>query len=249
MRKRIFQIIDVNGDNKASNMYDLFMIVTIIASIVPLAFKNKFIILDYIDKITTIIFILDYFLRLITADIKLKKRWISFIKYPFTPMAIIDLLSILPSLTALNSGLKILKLIRLLRCLKVVKTFKLIRYSKNISIIINVFKKQKKPLYCVGSFAIAYVLISALVVFNVEPETFNTYFDAVYWATVSLTTMGYGDIYPITIPGKVVTMLSSILGVAIIALPSGIITAGYMEEIHTENNIKEIQDESSYSKS
>ena len=79
-----------------------------------------------------------------------------------------------------------------------------------------------------------YVFVSALVIINVEPESFESFFDAIYWATVSLTTMGYGDIYPVTTIGRAVTMISSFFGIAIVALPAGIITAGYMREI--ENN-------------
>ena len=82
--------------------------------------------------------------------------------------------------------------------------------------------------------AVAYILISALVIYNVEPESFETFFDAIYWATISLTTVGYGDIYPITTIGRIVTMISSAFGIAIIALPSGVITAGYLEEIGKE---------------
>ena len=92
------------------------------------------------------------------------------------------------------------------------------------------------------TLALAYIIISALVIFNVEPDTFDNFFDAVYWATVSLTTMGYGDIYPVTAAGRIITMLSSLFGIAIVALPAGIVTAGYMEEIEkegTENASKE----------
>lgn len=96
--------------------------------------------------------------------------------------------------------------------------------------ILNVFKNQKDTLITIGGIAIGYILISALIILNIEPDTFNTYFDAVYWATVSLTTVGYGDIYPVTTIGKVITMISSIFGIAIVALPAGVITAGIMEE-------------------
>ena len=80
--------------------------------------------------------------------------------------------------------------------------------------------------------AIGYIIVSALIVFNVEPDTFPTFFDAVYWATVSLTTVGYGDIYAVSVAGKIITMVSALFGIASVALPAGIVTAGYMEEIN-----------------
>ena len=235
MRKKLYYIIEPNDTgNKLSNIYDFFMIATIIISIIPLAFKETNIVFKYIDYITVGVFIIDYFLRLITADFKLEKSVASFFIYPITPMAIIDLLSILPSLTVLNNGFRLLKLFRLLRTLKVLRAFKFLRYSKSFDIITNVFKKQKKVLSAVATMAVAYVLISALVIYNVEPESFKTFFDAIYWATISLTTVGYGDIYPVTTIGRIVTMISSAFGIAIIALPSGVITAGYLAEINKD---------------
>ena len=85
-------------------------------------------------------------------------------------------------------------------------------------------------------------MISALVVFNVEPDSFGSFFDAIYWATVSLTTVGYGDIYPVSTLGRIITMVSSIFGIAIVALPAGIITAGYMNEISKEKDTSEDND-------
>lgn len=236
MRRKLYLIIEpVNNDKKKINdIYDFVMLVTIIISIIPLAFKENNTVFQWIDYVTVAIFILDYFLRLITADYKLNKSIASFFIYPITPMAVIDLLSILPTLTVLNNGFKLLKLFRLLRTLKVLRTFKFLRYSKSFEIISNVFKKQKKVLSAVVTMAVAYVLVSALVIYNIEPESFNTFFDAVYWATISLTTVGYGDIYPVTTIGRLVTMLSSVFGIAIIALPSGVITAGYLAEISKE---------------
>ncbi len=73
-----------------------------------------------------------------------------------------------------------------------------------------------------------YIVISALIMFNLEPQSFDTFFDALYWSTVSLTTVGYGDIYPVTVPGRIVAMISSFLGIAIVALPAGIVTAEYL---------------------
>ena len=95
----------------------------------------------------------------------------------------------------------------------------------------------KKLLLClavplaVGGLAVGYILISAIVIFNVEPASFSSFFDAIYWATVSLTTVGYGDIYPVTVLGRAVAMLSSFFGIAVVALPAGIITAEYLNSL------------------
>ena len=237
MRKKLYSIIepDDNG-SKLSSIYDFIMMITIVLSIFPLAFKESNAVFHWIDHITVGVFMLDYLMRLITADLKLKKSAASFFLYPITPMALIDLLSILPSVTFLNNGFKLLKLFRLMRTFKVLRALKFLRYSKSFDVVIRVFKKQKKILSAVATMAVAYILVSALVIYNVEPESFNTFFDAVYWATISLTTGGYGDIYPVTAIGRVVTMISSVFGIAIIALPSGVITAGYLEEMNKKDD-------------
>ena len=146
-------------------------------------------------------------------------------------MAIIDLLSILPSINMINKGFKALKTIRLIRTFRVLRIFKSFRYSKNIQIILQVGKNSKKALIAVLYLAIGYIFVCALIIFNVEPDSFNTFFDAI---TISLTTVGYGDIYPITTLGRIIIMVSSFMGIAIVALPAGIITAGYMKEIESD---------------
>ena len=146
-------------------------------------------------------------------------------------MAIIDLLSILPSINMINKGFKVLKTIRLIRTFHVLRIFKSFRYSKNIQIILQVGKNSKKALIAVLYLAIGYIFVCALIIFNVEPDSFNTFFDAI---TISLTTVGYGDIYPITTLERIITMVSSFMGIAIVALPASIITAGYMKEIESD---------------
>jgi voltage-gated potassium channel len=231
-RKRIFEIIEISqGGDILSILYDIFMIVVIILSIIPLAFKEDYSLFIYIDSISTIIFIIDYILREITADYKLKdKTTIAFLKYPFTPWALIDLFSILPSLTLFIEDLKSVRVFIMIRTVKIVRVFKAFRYSGSVSIISKVIKTSKRPLSAVGGLAIGYILASAIIIFNVE-ESFDTIFDAIYWATVSLTTVGYGDIYPVTTEGRIIAMISSICGIALVALPAGIITAGYNDSL------------------
>ena len=236
-RKTLYEIIEKSSHkDKLSTGYDLFMIVVIFLSLVPLAFKEDYPVFTVVDKVAMYIFILDYIMRWITADYKFKQPFtVSFLKYPFTFMAIVDLVSILPSLNIVSNGFKILRVLRMIRALRVLRVFKTMRYSKTFEIIGNVLKSSKKSLVAVCILAAGYIMVSALVVFNVEPDSFETFFDAVYWATVSLTTVGYGDIYPVSTMGRIITMVSSIFGIAIVALPAGIITAGYMNELERQN--------------
>ena len=231
-RRRLYEILETGSDRDIpSKIYDFFMMAVIVISIIPLWSHKDTPAFILIDKITVAIFILDYLMRWITADFKLKKGAASLLLYPFSFMAVIDLLSILPSLTVLGRGFKLFKIFRLMRTFKVFRIFKAFRYSKSIGIIVNVFKKQKESLIVVGGFALFYIAVSALVIFNAEPQTFPTMFDAFYWATISLTTVGYGDVYATSQIGRIITMISSVLGIAIVALPASIIIAGYQEEI------------------
>ena len=238
MRQKIFEVVEKSdGDNKLSRVYDFFIIIVIVLSLVPLAFKEDNQLFKIIDKVTVVIFIADYLLRLFTADYKIgKKGFLSFLRYPFTPMAIVDLLSILPSLSVISNSFKLLRIMRMIRAFRVLRVFKAIRYSRTFIIIGGVLRSSKNSLLSVGALALGYILISAMIVFNVEPDSFNSFFDAIYWATVSLTTVGYGDIYPVSTLGRLVTMISSIFGIAIVALPAGIITAGYMNELNNMKN-------------
>lgn len=244
MRKKIFYIIEKAEDNnKLSRMYDYSMLLAIIVSLIPLFFKSDNTAFVVIDKVTVSLFIIDYILRWITADYKIEKKGgLPFILYPFTFMAIIDLLSILPSLSIINKGFKALRVLRMIRAMRVFRIFKAVRYSKSFRIIGNVLKNSRESLIAVCVLAFGYIIISALIIFNVEPDTFNTFFDAIYWATVSLTTVGYGDIYPVSLMGRIITMISSIFGIAIVALPAGIITAGYMKEIDRKYSEKDKSD-------
>ena len=231
-RKRLFEVIESASEkDRLSNIYDIFMMIVILASIVSLCFKEDHLAFTIIDWIALGVFSIDYLLRLLTADFKLKRGWASFFLYPLTPLALIDLLCIFTAFSFINNAFKVLKIFRLFRTLRVLRLIKAVRYSKSINMLGAVFKEQRKPLLTVAIVAIVYIFVSAVIVFNVEPDSFNTFFDAIYWATISLTTVGYGDIYPVSTAGRVVTMISSLFGIGIIALPSGIITAGFMKEM------------------
>lgn len=249
-RKRLFHIIEPSQYSGSTSVYNICLFLVIMISIIPLTADINTKYQVPLDISVTIIFIIDYLLRWITADYKLEKQdkhrgitrsdhRIYFILYPFSHMAIIDLLAILPGILDLNPSFRLLKMLRILRTFRFFKT---LRYSKSTAIIMKVFRRQQNSLMAVCFFALEYILVCALIIYNAEPETFHSFFDAIYWATISLTTVGYGDIYPVTTIGRIFAMVSSVFGIAIIAMPAGIITAGFMKELE-EQQAKEASSE------
>ena len=236
-RLRLYLLVErSDGRSRSSRIYDVVMIILIFISILPLMFTKQYPVFHWTEHISVTIFIIDYLMRWMTADYKLKKGVLSFVLYPFTFMAIIDLLSIIPAFNVIGDGFKLFRITRLFR---IMRLFKVIRYTDKLDLLVNVIRKEHQVLGAVLVVAAFYVFVTALIMFNVEPQinpitgepTFNSFFDALYWATVTLTTVGYGDVCPVTSIGRFVSMLSSIFGVAIIALPSGILTASYLDEL------------------
>ena len=226
-RARIHAILTNDDENdKVAIWYNRVMVVVIVACMVPLWFKETNLGFFILDRVCVSVFIIDYLLRWITADLSLNRGKVSFLIYPITPMAILDLLSILPSFVRVNGSLRAIRIVRILRALR---AFRIIRHSKSIRALLAAGRNQSQTLLVVLVLAIVYVFVCATVMFNVEPDTFNSFLDALYWSVISLTTIGYGDFYPATEVGRFVAMISAFMGVAIIALPSGIITAGLID--------------------
>lgn len=227
MREQIYRIIKkADPGDRLSRFYDIFIMTVAVLSVCPLMFKETNKAIDTLDLVTVYILFFDYVFRWMTYDYAGRHKGpLAFVLYPFTPMAVIDLVSLLPSLGILGQGFRILRLLRI---------FKLFHYSKSFSYIANAFKKEWRTLWSVVLIAVFYIFVSALIMFTNEPQTFNSFFDALYWATTALTTVGYGDVYPVTEMGKLISMISSLFGIAVIAMPAGIITASFVEEINLD---------------
>lgn len=238
IRQKIYDIVELKEVNSlASRLYNQFMLILVIISMLPLAFKEDYAVFAITDIVVVSVFIVDYLLNWMTADIRFGKRGIwSFIRYPFSLPGIVDMLSILPALAFIHDGFRLLRITRGLRILRLLSVFKLVHHSQNMVLVVRTLKESRDSLLAVGYLAAGYILVSSLIIFNVEPQTFPTFFDALYWATVSLTTVGYGDIYPVSTIGRCVTMFSSLLGIALIALPAGIVTAGYLNALQSLQN-------------
>lgn len=245
---RKIEITDGKWTNLNQIIYHSVMLGMIFMSIIPLMFVHEYPIFTFMERVAVSAFILDYFLRWLVAGARYeskvsenpnaefsnkKKVW-AYIKYPFTIPAIIDLLSILPGLYLIN---KSFVLVRFVRIFKIFRVFKFIPYFDQITLLLKVIKDERKVLMSVFLMAVFYIVVTAMLMFNSEPHdatnsnpnSFHCFFDALYWATGTLTTVGAGDLGPVTEMGRIISMFSSIFGVAIIAMPSGAITARYVE--------------------
>lgn len=209
-----------------NHYYMAFSLCVVIASLVPLMFKENALWMNIVEYCCVAVFIFEYIARWTFAYKTGHHGRLSFLIYPFTPMAIIDLLTILPTFVLINQGFRALRAIRLLL---IARLFRFVKDSRSVQVIIRVIERERETLGVVCILAIAYIFITALILFNVEPDTFNNFFDAIYWACISLTTVGYGDLYPVSIIGRTISMISALVGIAIVALPAGIITGGYIE--------------------
>lgn len=240
LRRKIAKIIDADRCNSfESRMYDWFMCAVIVLSLLPLMILNeRNLFLKIISWATVIIFIIDFVARCYVSPIdsyKVGRPW--WRRYPFTFMGVVDLLSILPIFGLINQKFALFRLFRLGRIASIIK---LSRYSYMDDMLLRALKKNAGVLKSIMLFIFLYIYISALLMYNVEPhinpmtgeETFNNFFDAVYWSVVTLTTVGYGDIYPVTLLGKIISILSMVFGVGIIATISSVVTAGIIEEIN-----------------
>ena len=223
IRQRINTIIEPRIDNIYSRIYDWFMLAVICFSIVPLMFRTSNYWFNFIDVACCIIFIIDYILRWATADFRsAKPSKIAILCYPFNGWAIVS-----PSF----------KLLRIARLTKILRVVKFLRYYEPLQIMVRVIRQEGKTLLTVLVMALSYVFCTALLIYNVDGEPMiKTFFDAIYWAACTLTTVGYGDVYPVTMTGRVISMISAVVGIALIALPSGIITSAYLDELRKKDN-------------
>ena len=238
-KRRVYEVIEVsNVGDRSSRAYDVVITTAVIVGLLPMTLKGENLYTRLIEFLTGFIFLTDYCVRVYTADFKMGYKSIkAYIAYVLTPLAIMDLLAIIPVITLF---VPVSGFIRLLKLFRFFRVFKLIRYSKTMIVIANVIRKVKSQLLAVLILILIYIFVSAMLVFQMEQEIFDSFLDALYWATISITTIGYGDISPVTPVGRIITMISALVGMAIIALPTGIITAAYMNEINKKKTKYEL---------
>lgn len=250
IKRRIFEIIEVASEGDLpSKIFDIFIIILIslniiavvLESIKELSYRYESIFWAF-ETLSVIIFTIEYILRLWTCDIDKKFRGITGrIKYAIVPLAIIDLIAILPFYIPMvvRLDLRFMRAIRLLRLLRVLKMG---RYSESLKILGNVVRTKKEELIMTTFIILIILTISSSLMYlaenDVQPEVFPNIPSAMWWGIITLTTVGYGDTYPITPVGKLLGAIIAILGIGVFALPAGILCAGFMEEIQKKREKK-----------
>lgn len=248
IKKRSFEIVQQANENDiVSKIFDISLITLIILNLVIVLAetfnipKDLQIVLNYAETISVIIFTAEYLLRVWTADslYPQKSPFKARIKYIFSFMALIDLLSILPFYLPLiiPIDLRVLRTVRIIRLLRI---FKINRYTNALNTIGQVFKNKASQL--VSSIMVVGVLmiISSVLMYNIEnsvqPGAFSNAIETMWWTVVTLTTVGYGDVYPITVAGKILATIIAFLGIGMVAVPTGIITAGFSELLKADED-------------
>lgn len=253
-KKQTFRIISPDHDGyKPSKIFDIFIVALIVISIIitiadtfddlPLAEKT---ISSALDTVITIVFTVEFVLRIWTADLlypdcsPTKAR----LKYLLSLSAIIDLLAILPFYLPFVFPMD-LKFLRMFKLFRLIRVFKISRYSDAFSSIGKVIRSKAHQLISSIAVVLTLMLIASLVMYGFEheaqPEVFENAFSGMWWAMATLTTVGYGDIYPVTEIGRLVGAVIALLGIGIVAVPTGIISAGFVEQIEGEEEKIELE--------
>lgn len=249
VKKRIYDIIQIgNVGDRPSRLFDIFITVVIFVSVTA-AILSTYTelsryegILDGIELVTVIIFTVEYILRLWTADIMypgksgLKAR----LTFAFSVTGIVDFLTFFPYYLPIVFPAGIVAF-RVFRVIRIFRLFKINSRYDAFNVIIDVLKEKRKQIFSSVIMVLILMVASSLCMYSMEheaqPDKFKNAFSGIWWSTSTLLTIGYGDIYPVTVGGKIMAIVISFLGVGMVAIPTGIISAGFVESYTKINKI------------
>jgi len=252
IKTRIFELVQKGSHGQKANLiFDYTILVLIMLSTLSIIlesiseinneFGNQ---LRAFNIFTVLIFTIEYLLRLYVCDLthpsdsKVKSAF----KFIFSVYGLIDLLAILPFYIPMLIKVD-LRFLRVLRLTRVLRILKVNRYNNSLLLIWMVIKEKRPELTVTGFVTLLLIIFASFIMYYVEglaqPEVFPNILSAMWWAVATLTTVGYGDIYPITGLGKIISGFIAILGIGIIALPTGIISAGFISKIDKKNTVVE----------
>jgi len=244
MKLKLYELVEKGSHGRKGNrVFDYTIMTLIVLSLISIVLESipeinsKYETLLYgFNSISIVIFSIEYVIRIYVSDLThpSKTGLKSASRFIFSTYGIIDLLAILPFFLPMliKIDLRFLRALRLTRFLRILK---LNRYNDSLNLIWTVIKEKKSELAVTGFLTFLILMIASFLMYHIEgdkqPEAFSSILDSFWWAIATLTTVGYGDIYPITGLGKFISGLIAVLGIGIVALPTGIIGAGFMAKV------------------
>lgn len=247
IKKNIFDLVDSSYDAEDSSRYfNAVMLVLISLNVIVAILETEDILysryqtfFNLFEWISVGIFTVEYILRIwsCTEDPKYKEPILGRLRFVFSPFMLIDLAATLPFFIPMwGMDLRIIRVVRLIRLFRIMKMW---RYTKSLSIIQNVVRSKKEELtITLFSGTILLILASSLLYLiehNAQPDVFSSIPASMWWAVITLTTVGYGDIYPVTVFGKFIGASIAVLGIGLFALPAGIISSGFASELQNKS--------------
>ena len=241
MRRTFYAILQQSNSSSVARLVNVLLMLLIMSNVVAvilatdrevyLELQSFF---DNFELISIVVFTMEYLFRAWTCveDTRYQQAVAGRLKYLVSPMALVDLVAVLPFYLGIIFNIDA----RILRVLRLFRIFKLSRHFSAMSVLLTVIKTELPTLVSAIFIMLVMVVLASAGMFlverDVQPETFGTIPRAMWWATITLTTVGYGDVIPVTAAGKVLGIFITILGVGMAALPAGIIASGFNREVH-----------------
>lgn len=241
-REELFRIISIgNKSDLPSRIFDIALVIVIICNLAVTLLSTFYYwdrykgVLDTIEFITIILFTIEYILRLLTADFLYpgKKRWLAALAFVFSISGAIDLLTFLPYYLPVVFPAGAVAF-RMLRVIRIFRLFRVNAQNDAFSVILDVLYEKRNQLLFSIVLIFIFMVAASLCMYDLEheaqPDAFKNAFSGIWWSVSTLLTVGYGDIYPVTIPGQIMAIIISFLGVGLVAIPTGIISAGFVQQ-------------------
>ena len=241
LRKRIWEILEKSNSNDKVSFYtDIFLITLIVFNIVAVLLEtvesiySKYA-LEFLifERFSTVVFLVEYILRIwVCVEEKIKNnKLITRLRYASTWPAIIDLLAVLSGLLPMIFEVDL----RILRALRMLRLLKFSRYFKVMNLLLGVLKEEKQSFLAAMFLLTIAMLIASTGIYifekDAQPDKFSSIPEAMWWAIATLTTIGYGDVTPVTGMGKFFGAIIAIIGIGVVALPSGILASGFTDQL------------------
>ena len=245
-QKKTYELIRDDDENgMAANLFDGIIIALIFISTVQVVLDTFTLpaaavrISRWVEVVLVAVFTAEYALRLWTAPLADPARTPlhARLRYLVRPMAVIDLLAILPFYLPFVFPID-LRVLRALRMVRLFRLLKINRYTTALGSIGKVLRRKASQLISSVFVVLLLMLVSAVLMYHIEnaaqPDKFANALDALWWAVATFTTVGYGDLYPITAAGRLLSAVIALLGIGLVAVPTGIISSGFIEQMNED---------------